>query len=398
MVFSFSKTCQSFRVALFLLFAFALLFLIYLSLEENKVGVGPFVSKEIKLVKINPAIFENNLKLHKKVPKISTYDLKKDLKGMIEPQRPDLQSEEKRCFLTLNDLDKRVFFGKKIYLSFKGDKQIFSKEKTPFWIIANLIQPEKIEIVSDLDTSVLNQKNVRVTKNKPFLLELVPYLSKENNSADFPPVFQMLNNAKYYGADLLFEKEFKLEVESKILQVEKGTLLVHRNGNWEIILNLEEAKGKPIAKVVEVKKGNILIEAWDVSGDEYYPITLSSKRSRRLSFRAAEWIKEPRLRGKSQISCLLEGKRTLLRKGDWAIKEDKKWRVLKTEKQKNAYLLEKPSKELFVFDSIEEQADKKVVKGRFFNPMRCDAKEISLPVISPNRKKLSGAKKWERPS
>jgi hypothetical protein len=80
----------------------------------------------------------------------------------------------------------------------------------------------------------------------------------------------------------------------------------------------------------------------------------------------------------------------ILKVGDWALKTGGRWKVLRKEEEKNAFLTGKLFGELFAFDQIGQKQGQKVIQGRLFNPGRTQVVAVELAAQSTQKRSRKG--------
>jgi len=88
-----------------------------------------------------------------------------------------------------------------------------------------------------------------------------------------------------------------------------------------------------------------------------------------------------RIRSDKQISCTLDKQCLILRTGDWVLKTGNRWKVLRREEEKEAFLSGKIAGELFVLDQISNLQGQKSISGHIYNLPRTQTVSIELPVV-----------------
>ncbi len=94
-----------------------------------------------------------------------------------------------------------------------------------------------------------------------------------------------------------------------------------------------------------------------------------------------------RVRSPSEITCQLGKRRFVVKEGDWWIRNEDRWHLLKTTEELEAFLLHQFSGELFIFEKIENSKGKIVLTARSFDRMRTEFKSLSF-VFNIEKKPL----------
>ena len=71
-----------------------------------------------------------------------------------------------------------------------------------------------------------------------------------------------------------------------------------------------------------------------------------------------------RIRSEKQVSCVIEKQSFILRLGDWVLKENGHWRILRKAEDKQQLLEGLRSGDLFILEKIDNK--QKNIKGKLF--------------------------------
>ena len=75
----------------------------------------------------------------------------------------------------------------------------------------------------------------------------------------------------------------------------------------------------------------------------------------------------------------------ILKTGDWVIKKENRWKILKKKEDRDALLCGKLVGELFVFEKIDMRGGQKFVQGLLFNVGRTQAAPIEMAVTGQKK-------------
>ena len=127
--------------------------------------------------------------------------------------------------------------------------------------------------------------------------------------------------------------------------------LSYRNDSWQPLATLDQSEGRPIAHLIQRPGGSLEIEGWE--GDRYvrFPAQLGSSLPLRL--RPEELIPQLRIRSETQVSCTLDKQCLVLHVGDWAIKRDQRWMIVRKPEEKQRLLEEALPGDLFCLEQID---------------------------------------------
>lgn len=138
----------------------------------------------------------------------------------------------------------------------------------------------------------------------------------------------------------------------------------------------------PIARVKSVSAKAIEVEIWDEAGFHplFYKIPISQPP--RLQLKNEVMPSAIRLRNATQVSCALGKRRVILKQGDWLLKSGTGWRSLRKKEEIEQYLNHRLKGELFVFDGIEKEQGRLLMKGQLFDETRTQVLPFSMPIES----------------
>jgi hypothetical protein len=89
----------------------------------------------------------------------------------------------------------------------------------------------------------------------------------------------------------------------------------------------------------------------------------------------------------------LNKRRIILKEGDWLIRSAKGWRIIKKSEEVEDYINHKLRGDLFIFDKLEKEHGKLVVKGHLFDEMRTNKQTMSIPIVSEKKRDTKIQKK-----
>lgn len=218
-----------------------------------------------------------------------------------------------------------------------------------------------------------------------------------------------LKTARCYPNDLLIQKyggrEFSSWRDKVVLEFSKdsgtyalfaspGDDLIYESGEWSIANSREEMKKDlPVAKVRAVTGKAIEIEAWDDTG--FYPVhvNVEMEKQGRIQLKPETMPTAIRMRSGTQVSCAFGKRRMILKQGDWLLKTTTGWRNLRKWEDIDQYLHHRINGELFIFDGIEKEGGRTVLKGHLFDESRTYMQPIALPVDAEKTKTKTSRKR-----
>lgn len=308
--------------------------------------------------------------------------IEKELSVSILRRRPDAANVLDDTFslrLKRSGQSRKCRLPCRIGLRFDGELK-FSDENSPFWLELSSAGPYQISarsFVSNASCDRIEAESFALTVEDP------PLKSAHEFTGSSP--LKLLADARFLGKDLFLGKYGEKEGWQRLefgppdtgsLQLQEGDLLSWQEGRWTKITDVDGAKGCLFAKVFGADDKSIFFEAWDL--DEYMRFSVSSCPPPPLKVKADEFLTAVRVRSEKQISCMLDKHCFVLRAGDWILKEETRWHVLRSALEKEAYLQGKLAGEMFVFDRIDMKGGQKVVLGNLFNANRSQIVPIEI--------------------
>lgn len=219
--------------------------------------------------------------------------------------------------------------------------------------------------------------------------------------------FRLLGEAKWWGQDL-FLPAFNPGAESQrielgpkdraeILDIKKTDWLIFNGESWEVGSVSESKRPLAIAHWTQKIGQSLELEGWE--GDLYLRLRLDLASPAQI--RKEELFSQLKIRSEKQVSCIIDQQYLILKPGDWVLKIDQRWRVLRKRDEKEAFLNGKLMGDLFLLDRIEIKNGAKRIVGRLFGPMRTQVIPIDSKPQEPqlrNRKNLRSKGSAERRS
>jgi hypothetical protein len=307
---------------------------------------------------------------------------------LLDPPRPDETSSESSISLKW----KKSGLSKRIHLPCRLDLQFLEKEKlqwmdTPssFWVELNQPAHKKIQgkvfIETPLSEKIETENFIAVIQEPSF-----------QNSQEFPEgsPFRLLGEGKWLGPDKFREKYEngalyqRIEIGSHSMDFQEGDWMIWSDHRWMKGLLLDGAH-KPIAKIKAVQGKSLIFEGWEK--DRYVSVALNHHLSPSLKMKGEELFTSIRVRSAKQISCMLEKQWMILKSGDWVLKTDGKWKILKKQQEKDSYKEGKLPGELLVFEKIESKSGQKWIQGLLFSSDRSQMLPFELAASAHRTRK-----------
>lgn len=164
--------------------------------------------------------------------------------------------------------------------------------------------------------------------------------------------------------------------------VSAGDYLLYEGGEWRVVPYEGLRNDLPIAYVRAANGAALEIDVWDEVGFCPVQTRIEMQRQAYIQLKSDAMPSRIRLRNNTQISCALGKRRVILREGDWLLKTSTGWRNLRKAEEIEQYLLHRLKGELFVFDGIEKEQGRIVMKGYLFDETRTQAQALALPIDS----------------
>jgi hypothetical protein len=176
------------------------------------------------------------------------------------------------------------------------------------------------------------------------------------------------------------ELEISREGETYALFVSPGDYLLYEEKEWRVVRRDELKKTCPVAHVVTATGKTLEIDAWDEVG--FYPLEIDIEMERPGVFqlKSEEMPSGIRLRSSTQFSCSLGKRRIILKQGDWLLKTAHGFRNLRRSDEIQDYLYHRLKGELLIFDAIEKEQGRTVLRGHMFDETRTHLQPLALPV------------------
>lgn len=352
------------------------------------VGVFLFRSKEWTLekevkreIKENPSFCTIPLEMKGEEISIPLPNLLSEFSFYFAPSRPGGSFSRDLFFLRLKKggAVRLVSLPERVYFRYAKGLQ-FAEQAGPFWIAFSK-QGDGFVSASVFLINSLGQEEERGS----FMLRIEE--SPQRVAGEFPEgsPFRILGEGRWIGQDLFLKKYgakeslFRLELGSlgkeEVFSLQPGDFLVWKENRW-ISTSFPETEEGPLAQFVISDDKMALFQGW--VQDEYVRFSLLFTSPPSLKPKGEDFLSAVRVRSEKQISCMLDRQCFVLRLGDWVLKTENRWKVLRKTEEKEAYTQGKLAGELFVFDRIDVKGGQKVICGSLFNPIRSQFVSIEI--------------------
>jgi hypothetical protein len=346
-----------------------------------------FVSFEKKKVeKPQLEALDFSLGLEERMPALPAIELQGEMAFSFDSPRPDMREESKsRMLVRLKKSaeSRRVSLPCRIDLEFQRDRLIFAKGPSPFWIELSSLG-NAIEVKGFFSTA---QGEVLQAGHFTTAAQESPVQTAQEFAEGSP--FRILGEAKWWGKDLFKEGAGaeRLEIGSQeMIDIKEGEWLVWKEKKWQKDTSPE--RELPVAHVQSQSPKGLILEGWD--GNGHLRLSVPPASGPPFKLKGEEVFSAIRIRSERQISCMLDKQCMILKVGDWALKTGGRWKVLRKEEEKNAFLTGKLFGELFAFDQIGQKQGQKVIQGRLFNPGRTQVVAVELAAQSTQKRSRKG--------
>lgn len=296
--------------------------------------------------------------------------------------RPDRRVGMGSLFLRLNQSaeSKRVALPCRIDLQFNSGKLVFAEHQSPFWLELTDVAKDKVQGVVWVETS--SQEKVEAER---FTASL--QASPLRTPQEFPQrsPFQILGEARWLGHDLFAEKygghqTLRIGMGSQanphVLDLREKEWIVWHEDRW--VKGTLDEKRLAIARIESSNSKTLILEGWEE--DSHIRVALASVAPSPFKIRGEDIFNSIRVRSEKQISCMMDKQCLILKTGDWVMKTNGRWKILRKKEEKEAYQSGKISGELFVFEKIESKLNQKFISGFLFNVEKSQVIPIDLPA------------------
>ncbi len=330
--------------------------------------------------------------------------------------RPDVDAKDAKILIALKNGKEQlmVLNEHNLFLreSDQGKGLLSSETETGLWVKPILL--DNGAVLVDAGRKLLSKEGLEGEERGQFIVS-----QHGGIPASYNPTHRLfsieLKEARSFSQDLLIAKyggrEYASWKEKCILEltsgsatyccfVSTGDYLIYSEGEWRVCAYEDLKADHPVAKVKAVSAKGIEVEAWDETG--FYPLhfKISAASEPRLHFKPETMPSKIRLRSGKQVSCALAKRRVILKEGDWILKTSNGWRNLRRQEEIERYLSHRLKGELFIFDAIEKEQGRFVMKGHLFDETRTQILPLTLPIeaekpqgkTSRKRKPLRGGR------
>jgi len=333
--------------------------------------------------------FDVTLPLHAKIGNLSIVDAKEQVQCSLDPVRPDLPAQSDRLLVCLGQTKQfqRVPVPCRLGLEFNESNGLeFSQEDSLFWL--------EIEPLKDAFEAKLAYRDPDGKTIYQSVWQMVPQETPLQTVDEFAvgTPFRELAETRYWGPDLFVElygkgaQIHRLEIgplsNANLVDLSSNEWLVFRDNKWEKIDHLSDVKALQIAHVKSYSGKGLEVEGWD--GSSHVRLQLQQTQATPLKVRSEDLFSQLRIRSEKQISCIFDKHCLILRPGDWVLKVDQRWKILRNAEEKESLLEGKLVGDIFVLDRIDAKSSSKSIAGHYFGAGRSQMVLIEH-LLQPHR-------------
>jgi len=312
--------------------------------------------------------------------------LTRELMLLGKNTRPDV-GENRTVMLGLKShpTEREIVCGETIFLKREGEVFTFTDKETDLSITP--LSLEGNDVLLQVDWGEKREELILATS------------SLFQNPLEEELYMQTVKKGKMWGVDLFLTQcggeeytdltsKHKIELDSQVYFVKTGDYLWWDGDRWQV----GDSSSAPLVKIGDITTNGLQLHVWDPKGFSSSTITLPLQQV--PPFKQDEIMTAVRPRSPTEITCQLGKRRVIVKEGDWWVKGDGKWRPLKTTDDLEAFLYHKIQGELFIFDKIENNKGKIVLRGKSFDKMRTQSKPVAY-VFNTEKKQATTFSKNE---
>ncbi len=326
-------------------------------------------------------------------------ELHKELVVLGLNTRPDENSADRAVLLGLKSSQKEM-------MAYEGERIHIAEVEPGFFSFSDTPQAIQLSLTIKEDDSV----QVEIFSSGVKTSRLVLHKTSFQNRPE-ALYARSLKEGKCWGRDALLQnyggEEFrplthkmKVEIGDQILFVSEGDMFEWEEERWEPALVdhstiRRDFQKKPLAYVRSIDAQGVNMEVWDMDGFSSQLYKLPHEVCPKPAYKVEDLFAAVKPRALTEVSCLLGKRRVILKEGDWWLKTAQGWKNLRRERDIEAYLAHQLEGELFIFESIQSEKGKTVLKGQKFDLMRTSMEPLSLTIQADKKASslASGRKK-----
>jgi len=307
--------------------------------------------------------------------------LEPEMTFSFDPPRPDGSGRNADLFVRFKQSaqSKRVGLPCRIDLKFKGGKLGFAEQESPFWLELTSLSEEKVQGVVWVESATKDTIEAERFIASP---EASPLQGAQEFAEGSP--FRVLAEARWLGHDVFAEKyggglqtlriAIGAQPNAQIVDLRDKDWIIWEDSRWK--KGTLDEKPAFAARIELADSKALILEGWD--GEAHVRLSLASAAMPLFKMRGEEIFNSIRVRSEKQISCMMEKQCLILRLGDWVLKVNGRWKILRKKEEKEAYRSGKLDGELFVLEKIESKQGQKFISGFLFNAEKSQVIPIDL--------------------
>jgi|GEM_PF-4765318 len=347
------------------------------------------------------------LALRAKVQNFPFLNLKEEIIFLRKNTRPDAPLHNLDLYIGLRGGDKTIVatFGQKLFLSYAQNhlSPTQGAEESPLWVRPYLDEREEPQLEVGLDLINPESGCSLVNEVSTFRIEPIPVGGVAfEGSPIFAQGIKEMKRAKWWAPDRLFEiyggkvfesfvgierLELNRQDSSYFIYVKEGDALIWDGERWQ---QSDETTPYPMAKLLHISPHSMRWRIWDTTGLEWVEVTHTREKSEEAHSRAESSFTQVRKRSASLVSCQVDDKKMILKRGDWLILTPAGWRLLKTPRDLEKVVRFELRGELCVFDGVEQIGGESIFCGTLFDTMRVQMHHMKIPCSRTSQERCRG--------
>ncbi len=374
--------------------ALSLFFLFYPFRGKETISYGGGALKTGRTSFPHEAIGSGGLALHPRHALGWVSRLADELVLIAYNSRPDVDPKEAKILFSLKNGKEQLNVpnGRTIYLkeSDQGRGLHSSDQATSLWVKPILL--ENGAILIEARRKLVSKEGVVGEEKGQFVVSQGGAPLRYHSAGHL--FAKALKSARVFSQDLLIQKyggrEYETWRNKAVLEITEtapyacfvsaGDYMLYENGEWTVCPFEELKPDQPIAHVKSISASGVELEIWDETGFCPAQFKMEMEKQGRLQVKPEMMPSSIRLRSNNQVSCAFGKRRVILKQGDWLLKTPAGWRNLRRAEEIEQYLQHRLKGELFIFDAVEKEQGRSVVKGHLFDETRTQIQPLSLPI------------------
>lgn len=325
--------------------------------------------------------------------------------------RPDIDSQQANILIALKNGKEQLTLsnGSTLFLkeSEQGKGLLSSQTPTGLWVKPLLLDNGAVLIEAGRKIKGLKEDKAGEEKGQFIVVQQGGTSARYNLAQQL--FAKQIKSARVFPQDLLIQKygghEYAAWRDRCVLELTSdfktyacfvcvGDYLIYEEGEWHVSAYEDLKADKPVALIAAANGKTMEMDVWDDMG--FYPlhVKLEMQNQAHLQLKTDAMPSGVRLRSGTQVSCAFGKRRMILRQGDWLLKTSSGWRNLRRTEEIEQYLHHRLKGELLIFDGIEKEQGRSVMKGHIFDETRTHMQALMLPVDpEKSQGKTSGKRK-----